>query len=110
MPLKIEHRTDMRIVMACPVYVHGVSAVGERIKVRGVTDNVSQGGLFFKSPISLELGSVVFTMAKMLNGVKIAALGTVVRVEKKEGNRSGLAVCFKQPRLIPANLSPLTLM
>ena len=97
-----EHRNSMRVVMARPVYVHGVSVTGEKVKVHGVTSNVSQGGLFLEASCGFRLGSMVFTVTKMLNGVQIAANGMVVRVENKEGDRAGLAVSFKQPRLIPA--------
>jgi len=105
-----EHRNSMRVVMARPVYVHGVSVTGKRVKFYGVTDNVSQGGVFLEASCRLKLGSMVFTMTKMLNGVQIAANGLVVRVGNKKDGRAGLAVSFKQPRLIPAVLSHATLM
>jgi len=98
----IEHRKNARIDMACPVYVHGISENGERVKAHSITDNVSEGGLFTQIPHNLKMGSIVFTITQVVNGAKIAARGIVVRVGEAEGGLSGLAVCFNQPRLIPA--------
>ena len=88
--------------MACHVFVQGITESGERIKIHTVTDNISQSGLFLQTPHPLKLGSVVFTFTELLSGARLAARGKVVRVERKEHGLSGLAVCFSQPRLIPA--------
>jgi len=101
-PSSREYRKNARIDMACPVYVHGILESGERVKAHSITDNVSEGGLFTQIPHNLKLGSVVFTMTQVLNGAKIAARGIVIRVSDAEEGLSGLAVCFNQPRLIPA--------
>jgi|GEM_PF-6489571 len=95
-----EQRTNARAVMACPVYIHGLSAGGGRIKAYSVTDNICQDGLFLQIPQSLPLGSSVFTIIQMFHGAKLAARGMVVRVEKKSPNLSGLAVRFTKSRLI----------
>ena len=88
--------------MACPVYVHGITESGKRIKTHAITDNISQGGLFLQTSQVLKLGSVVFTITGLLSGARLAARGKVVRVENKDHGLSGLAVCFSRPRLIPA--------
>ena len=101
-PPKTEQRLDKRTAMACHVFVHGITESGERIKTHTVTDNISQGGLFLQTPQALKLGSYVFTFTQLLSGARLAARGKVIRVEKKGHGLSGLAVCFSQPRLMPA--------
>ena len=97
-----ELRGENRTLIIRPVYVHGLSNSGEHIKIHTVTDNISQGGCYLQCPQTLKLGSLVFTFIQLMNGTRLAARGKVVRVEKKEQGLSGLAVCFNQPRLIPA--------
>jgi len=99
-PFQREQRTNARAVMACPVYIHGLSVGGGSIKAYSVTDNICQDGLFLQIPQSLPLGSRVFTIIQMFHGAKLAARGMVVRVEKRNANLSGLAVRFIQSRLI----------
>jgi len=99
---KTEHRIDKRTAMTCPVYVHGITKSGERIKTHAITDNISQSGLYLQTPKVLKLGSVVFTIIGLLSGARLAVRGKVVRVEKKGLGLSGLAVCFSQHRIIPA--------
>ncbi|GAW87904.1 conserved hypothetical protein [Bathymodiolus platifrons methanotrophic gill symbiont] len=100
---KSEQRLDARIGITCPVFVHGITESGERIKIHTVTDNLSQSGLFLQMPLVLKPGSVIFVFAQLLSGARLAARGKVVRVEKKEHGLSGSAVCFSQARLIPAS-------
>lgn len=97
-----EHRIDKRTPMTCPVFIHGVSKTGERVKAHTIMDNISQGGLFLQSAQTLKLGSYVFTFTRLLSGAGLAARGKVVRIEKNNNGLSGLAICFSQSRLIPA--------
>ncbi|MBV1874297.1 MAG: PilZ domain-containing protein [Gammaproteobacteria bacterium] len=99
--LSKDHRMNTRTNMVCPVYIHGITAGGKKIKTHSVTGNLSESGLFMPMPYCLKIGSIVFTITKLFNGAKIAARGTVVRVENKSPNLFGLAVCFNQSRLIP---------
>ena len=99
---KREHRLDARVAIKCPVFIHGITENGERIKkIHTITDNISQSGLFLQMPQALKPGSVVFVFAQLLSGARLAARGKVVRVEEKEHDLFGLAVCLTQLRLIP---------
>mgnify|MGYP002152060676 CR=1 len=86
----------------CPVYIHGISNHGKRIKTHTVTDNISSGGLYLHTPQPLKLGSIVFTFTQLLSGARLAARGKVVRVETKGHSLPGLAVHFNRPRLFAA--------
>lgn len=98
---KPEHRIDKRKSITFPVFIHGFTENGERIKTNTITDNISPGGLFLQTPQALKLGSAIFTFTQLFNGTRLAAQGAVVRIEKKKHGLSGFAVCFSHFRLIP---------
>lgn len=97
-----EHRREKRTSIVCAIYVHGITAEGQCIKARTITDNISQGGIFLQMPYILKPGSIVFTFTQLISGARLAARGKVVRVQVSKNGLSGLAICFNQLRLIPA--------
>ena len=99
---KAEQRLEKRALQACPIFIHGITESGARIKAHTITDNISQSGLFLQTPHALKLESHAFTFTLLQNGARLAARGEVIRTEEKEHGLSGLAVCFSQLRLIPA--------
>lgn len=93
-------RRDHRSVVALPVQVHLKNTDGQLVKATTITDNLSQGGAFIQLPYLLGLDSFLFVFIQLSNNLRLAARGYVVRTENKKNGLTGIAICFKNIRLM----------
>ena len=94
-------RRECRSAVTFPVLVHVKNIDGQPIKATTLTDNLSQGGAFLQLPHLLGLGTLLFIFVHLSDNIRLAATGSVVRTENKNNGLTGIAVCFKNTRLLP---------
>jgi hypothetical protein len=88
-----EKRAIRRFVLQLPVTVNAVSESGEVMQALAETRDVSSHGICFYCEAAMELGAAIqFTVTlpaevTMTEPISVQCRGTVVRVEKKEGDR-----------------------
>ena len=98
----IDFRTEKRMPLACSVYIHGITKNEERIKINSVTENISLGGLFLRTPQVLKLGSSIFTLTQLISGAKLATRGSVIRIEQNKHQLPGLVIRINHHKFISA--------
>jgi hypothetical protein len=96
---------DPRIANAFPVFVHTKKKDGQPIKVITLTNNISQGGVLLELTHLLKVGSLVFTLIYLSKNLRLAATGTVVRINSKNKQPVSTAISFKSVRIIPVLLN-----
>lgn len=96
-----DNRRASRIFSAYPASVRATSADGRRLKINICVDNISPSGLFVQIPYILTQGAQLFAFVKIPRSVGLAAIGKIVRIENKGCGLTGIAVCFRQTRLLP---------
>lgn len=100
-------RREHRSAVIFPVFVHVKSIGGQAVKATTLTDNLSQDGAFLQLPHLLGRGTFLFVFVHLSGSVRLAATGSVVRIENKNNGLMGIAVCFKNTRLLPILAVPI---
>ncbi|MGZ5052753.1 MAG: PilZ domain-containing protein [Methylobacter sp.] len=104
MSFKSNQRREHRSVVTLPVQVHLKNTDGQSVKATTITDNLSQGGAFIQLPYFLGLDSFLFIFIQLSNNLRLAARGYVVRTENKQNGLTGVAICFKNTRLLSVSV------
>jgi hypothetical protein len=79
---------------------------GRRFKEETLIENLSSGGLYLRLSRAVPIGSAVALAARLsttdeiAGGLRLAARGTVMRVEPKPDGAYGVAVRFNQRRVL----------
>lgn len=101
-----ERRLSPRVEAAYPVRLKGIESGGRRFKEETLVENLSSGGLYLRLSRTVPIGSDVALVARLsttpeetATGVRLAARGTVLRLEPKPDGGYGVAVKFKQRRV-----------
>ena len=105
----MERRHTPRIAESFPVKVRAVDDSGHRFDAETVVDNISAGGVYLRLAEVLREGDELFMMVRMSLsegdsgieiGARVAAKGTVRRVDTQPDGKLGLAISFKQHRFV----------
>jgi hypothetical protein len=101
-----ERRLSPRVETSYPVRLKGMESGGRRFKEETLVQNLSSGGLYLQLSRAVPIGSDVALVARLsttpeelATGVRLAARGTVLRVEPKPDGAFGVAVKFNQRRV-----------
>ena len=101
-----ERRLSPRVEAAYPVRLKGIESGGRRFKEETLVENLSSGGLYLRLTRAVPIGSDVALVARLsitpeeiATGVRLAARGTVLRVEPQPDGVYGVAVKFNQRRV-----------
>jgi len=100
-----ERRAGVRVQLRFPVTVRGVDAVGERLDIDTVLDNVSRSGLYLRLPRLVEPGAQLTVGIRVSErweekpAARVATRGVVLRVESRTGGEHGVAVAFTRHRV-----------
>jgi len=95
-----ENRQQTRHYGTFSVELRGTKSAIDPLKIHTIADNVSQGGLYLQMPYAVNIGSTLFLLIRLPNGVKLATLGQVLRLEPKGQSLFGLAFRFRRSRLL----------
>jgi hypothetical protein len=103
-PVMRERRLSPRVEASYPVRLKGVETGGRRFKEETLVQNLSSGGLYLRLTRAVPIGSDVALVARLSTtglaaSVRLAARGTVLRVEPKPDGAFGVAVKFNQRRV-----------
>ena len=101
-----ERRMSPRVAAPYPVRLKSTDSEGRRFKEETLIENLSSGGLYLRLTRAVPIGAEVAlaarlsTMDEMVDGLRLAARGTVVRVEPKPEGDYGVAVKFNHRRVL----------
>jgi PilZ domain len=106
-PMLKERRFSARIEANYPARLRGSDVNNEPFKEETVLENFSGGGLYLRLKRMLREGSRVFVAVRLSTApdpeiavVRLAALGTVLRVEPQADGSYGVAIEFQRRRLL----------
>lgn len=101
-----ERRRKIRVEGPIPVRVRGTDIHGIRFDNEASLDNLSTGGLYVRLKQRMDATSKLFFLIRVppypgatAPGMRVAARGTVRRVELQSDGSSGLAVVFTRYRV-----------
>lgn len=100
--LSQESRKQVRTYGAFPLRIRGDDRSGEHFELTSLADNVSTGGFYAQLPRAVDRGAALFALVSLPGGSQVAARGVVLRVEPKPFGLYGMAVQFRQARLLAA--------
>ena len=102
----VERRSSPRVTVPYTVRLRGVDATGHRFKQETQMENLSAGGLYARLPQSPLTGSAITVSARLstapagqVSAVRLAARGTVLRVETQPDGAFGVAIQFTRRRV-----------
>ena len=102
-----EQRSSARIDAPYPVRLRGVDSDGRTFKEQTLLENLSAGGLYLRLSRKLVEGTDVRLAVRLSTApagtvpvLRLAARGTVLRVEPQADGTYGVAVEFKRRRVI----------
>ena len=103
---KFERRSSARIEAPYPARLRGIDIEGQYFKEETVLENLSVGGLYLAMHRSLREGSDVRLAVRLstepadVPALRLAARGTVLRVERLQDGSYGAAVEFNRRRVL----------
>ena len=105
--MKSERRTSARISVPYVVRIRSLDGDGNRFKEDTVVKNLSGGGLYVILTRDLPQGAEVLIAIRLATAhavgrpaLRLAARGTVLRVQKQSDGRYGTAIEFTRRRLL----------
>ena len=97
----VERRTSPRVTVPYTVRLRGTDSTGQSFKEETQMGNLSTGGMYASLVRNPQKGSSVSVSVRLstapadrVSAVRLAARGTVVRVETQPGGAFGVAVQF----------------
>jgi hypothetical protein len=95
---------DNRVNTVFPVFVHVRKKDGASIILLNLTNNISQSGVLLELTPLLNVGSLVFTLIYLSRNLRLAARGTVVRINSLNKQPVSAAISFTYVRIITVSL------
>ena len=99
-----ERRQKARIKEPFPARIWGVDSGDLPFNVEGVVDNMSSTGLYLRTPRMVDAGIEVRLIVHLLHGpssgVTASVQGRVLRSEKQDDGKHGLAIAISKHRFL----------
>jgi len=102
-----ERRSSARIEAAYPARLRGVDIEGQHFKEQTLSQNLSAGGLYLRLRRAVREGAPISVAVRLSTApdvtipvLRLAARGTVLRVEPNLDGSYGVAVRFERRRVL----------
>lgn len=93
-------RKNVRHNLILRTEIHTKDHHGKRLKIIAFTHNVSSSGAYLDLPNSISINNSLFACIKLGHAAKLAAIGYIVRAEKKDEGLIGTGIHFDKTRLL----------
>jgi hypothetical protein len=102
-----EQRSSTRIHAAYPARLWGSDRAGQTFKEDTLLENLSGGGVYLRLRKMIQVGSDVVLAARLstapvndVSALRLAARGTVLRIDPQPDGSYGVAIEFKRRRVL----------